>query len=335
VRLCVEKAITRIPMSCYRNHLQSIDDLITTYEAIRAGFVALALEKNRRATPYVAEARALKEAATQAESPVELLKIKGIEMGLLTAAGLSDKSLAHLMSEDKVEAINGLIKNFLEPAGANFPEELVFRFLLTRGDTLGGSMRNVGGALAQRKLTRAILSTLMIAGTRYHWQHSKSKKWIAMTNNDSEIELSLRGISWQSEIGNRTLIYNLTVPLVRSNVDLCLFNLNPAELVANKSSTIEPSVVAPYVIALGELKGGIDRAGADEHWKTAQAALNRIREAFSRVGHSPLTFFVGSAIARRMAGEIWNHLENGTLSNAANLNQENQVASISRWLCSL
>lgn len=114
-----------------------------------------------------------------------------------------------------------------------------------------------------------------------------------------------------------------------------MFNLNPAELVANKSSAIEPSVVAPYVIALGELKGGIDPAGADEHWKTAQAALNRIREAFSRVGHSPLIFFVGSAIARRMAGEIWNQLENGTLSNAANLNQDNQVASISRWLCSL
>ncbi|MFN6567848.1 type II restriction endonuclease [Dendronalium sp. ChiSLP03b] len=322
-------------MYAYRNHLQSIDDLVTTYEATRAGFVALALEKNRRATPYIAEARALQEAAGEAESPADLLKVKGIEMGLLTAAGLSDKSLAHLMSKDKIEAINGLIKNFLEPAGANFVEELVFRFLLTRGDTLGGSMRNVGGALAQRKLTRTILSTLTIAGNKYYWQHSKTKKWIAMTNNDSEIELSLRGISWESEIGSRTLIYNLTVPLVRSNVDLCLFNLAPAELVANKHSAIEPSVVAPYVMALGELKGGIDPAGADEHWKTAQAALNRIREAFSQVGHSPLTFFVGSAVAKRMAGEIWNQLENGTLTNAANLNEENQVASISRWLCSL
>jgi hypothetical protein len=46
-------------MTAYRNHLQSSDDLVTTYEATRAGFVALALEKNRRATPYVAEARAL------------------------------------------------------------------------------------------------------------------------------------------------------------------------------------------------------------------------------------------------------------------------------------
>jgi hypothetical protein len=227
-------------MTAYRNHLQSSDDLVTTYEATRAGFVALALEKNRRATPYVAEARALQAAANKVRSPNDLLNIQGIEMGLLTAAGLSDKSLAHLAPEDKIDAINGLIKNFLEPAGANFVEELVFRFLLTRGDTLGGSMRNVGGALAQRKLTRAIFSTLTIAGQSYHWQHSKTKKWVAMTNDDAEIELSLRGLSWESDLGRRTLIYNLNIPLVKSNVDLCLFNLAPEALPANKSSRIEP-----------------------------------------------------------------------------------------------
>ena len=36
-----------------------------------------------------------------------------------------------------------------------------------------------------------------------------------------------------------------------------------------------------------------------------------------------------------LAREIWEQLASGTLSNAANLNEENQVASISRWLCSL
>ncbi|MEG3976185.1 AvaI/BsoBI family type II restriction endonuclease [Microcoleus sp. herbarium8] len=40
-------------------------------------------------------------------------------------------------------------------------------------------------------------------------------------------------------------------------------------------------------------------------------------------------------MATRMAGEIWHQLENGTLTNAANLNEENQVASICRWLCNL
>ena len=197
-------------------------------------------------------------------------------------------------------------------------------------------MRNVGGALAQRKLTRAILSTLTIAGQRYHWQHSRTKKWIGMTNDDAEIELSLRGLSWESDLGRRTLIYNLNIPLVKSNVDICLFDLAPEALPANKSHNIKPVQLEPYTIALGELKGGIDPAGADEHWKTAQAALNRIRQSFADAGHLlPLTFFVGAAIERRMATEIWKQLESQTLSNAANLNEENQVASISRWLCSL
>jgi hypothetical protein len=321
--------MSRSATSPHQSHLQSSGDLVTSYEATRAGFVRLALEKNRRATPFVSEARALQQAASSAKTPADLLKIKEIEAGLLTAAGLSDKALTHLLPQDKPEAINELIRNFLEPAGEKFVEELVFRFLLTRGDTLGGSMRNVGGVLAQRKLTRAMISTLTIAGIDYHWQHATNRKWVQMTNDDSDIELSLHGLSWQSENGNRTLIYNFTVPLVENNVDMCLFNIAPDETKASKYKTPES------YIALGELKGGIDPAGADEHWKTARTALERIREAFSNAGASPYTFFIGAAIEKKMANEIWNQLENGILNNAANLNDQNQIASISLWLCSL
>ncbi|MBI2832288.1 MAG: restriction endonuclease [Chloroflexi bacterium] len=313
----------------YRKYLRSSNDLITTYEATRAGFVSLALEKNRRATPHVVEARALLEAASQAGKPSDLLKIKEIKAGLLTAAGLSDKALVHLSAADKADAVAGLIKNFLEPAGARFVEELVFRFLLIHGDALGGSMRNIGGVLAQRKLTRAILSTLSVAGIKYQWQHAKSRKWVNMTEEDSEIELSLRGISWSRGSQNRTLIYNLTVPLTKNNVDLCLFNLSPKELEASKYG------IAKSYVALGELKGGIDPAGADEHWKTARTALERINSAFAKTGHSPYTFFVGAAIEKKMADEIWNQLKDGILSLAANLNEENQIMAISRWLLSL
>ena len=313
----------------HRNHLQSSSDLVTNYEATRAGFVSLALERNRRATPFVSEARALQQVASLAKTPADLLKIEGIEAGLLTAAGLSDKALTHLQPEDEPEAVKELIKNFLEPADAKFVEELVFRFLLTRGDTLGGSMRNVGGALAQRKLTRAMISSLTIAGIDYHWQHARSKKWVQMTKDDSDIELSLRGLSWQSKNGKRTFVYNLTVPLVENNVDICLFNLAPDEVKASKYTRPES------YLALGELKGGIDPAGADEYWKTAGSALARIREAFSKAGVSPYSFFIGAAIEKKMASEIWSQLENGILNNAANLNNQNQIASISLWLCSL
>lgn len=313
----------------YRKHLRSSDELVTTYEATRAGFVALALERNRRATPYVAEARALQQAASQAKTPTDLLNIKGIEAGLWAAAGLSDKALTHLLPEDKTEAVQGLIKNFLEPAGTRFVEELVFRFLLTRGDTLGGSMRNVGGALAQRKLTRAILASLTLANIKYRWQHSKTRAWIEQTDDDADIELSLRGIAWRRGNKQRTIIYNLTVPLVKNNVDLCLFNAPPKAL-EERGYTLPNSY-----IALGELKGGIDPAGADEHWKTARTALERIRKAFAKARVSPSTFFIGAAVEKKMADEIWSQLEEGTLANAANLNDEKQIASVSRWLCAL
>jgi type II restriction enzyme len=57
-------------------------------------------------------------------------------------------------------------------------------------------------------------------------------------------------------------------------VDLSLFSCSA------KNLTREIIKIPSAYIALGELKGGIDPAGADEHWKTARTALNRIHEAF-------------------------------------------------------
>jgi len=310
----------------YKLHLKDWKVLLTSYEQVRAGFVALALERNRRATPYVEEARALKAAASGVDTPGQLLTIPDIEAALLTAAGISDKAAGHLEPKDKAEAIQGLIRNYLEPAGANFVEELVFRFLLTRGDTLGGSMRNAGGALAQRKLTRAIIATLTLAGIQYQWLHSGNNWWSLGIDNDADIEFYVNGLSWRTEGKARTLLYNRMVPLVQSNIDLILLACEPQEVALDNPE---------LYIALGELKGGIDPAGADEHWKTANSALARIRQAFASLQRKPFTFFFGAAIENRMAQEIWAQLEDGTLTNAANLTEPDQVASLSRWLCRL
>lgn len=326
MRLCLAETLTM--GNPYRQHLKSSEDLETSYEAIRAGFVALALEKNRRATPYVAEARALQSAASQAKVPADLLAMHDIRSALLTAAGVSDKAARHLQGSDKAEAIAGLVGKFLEPAGAKFVEELVFRFLLTRGDTLGGSMRNVGGFIAQCKLTRAVIAYLKLSATPSQWLASDSAVWSPMPEDDADIEMNLRGLAWKSGQSSRTLIYNLTVPLFGNNVDLCLFNCAP---VVYSKEIKNPDAY----VALGELKGGIDPAGADEHWKTARTALSRIRDAFARRTLTPHTFFIGAAIESKMASEIWEMLESEVLNNAANLTVEEQIASIARWLCSL
>jgi hypothetical protein len=260
---------------------------------------------------------------------MDLLKIPAIRAGMLTAAGVSDKAAGHLQESDKDEAIRGLIGKFLDPAGVNFVEELVFRFLLTRGDTLGGSMRNVGGFMAQCKLTRSLIAHLNLGGTRFRWLPSDAKAWADKPEDDTDIELKLRGLAWGAGERSRTLIYNLTVPLFGNNVDLCLFRC------ASEAICKDVHGDAHAYVALGELKGGIDPAGADEHWKTARTALSRIREAFAKQKLAPHTFFIGAAIESKMANEIWNMLERGELENAANLTDDEQIASLTRWLCSL
>ena len=118
--------------------IKNANDLLTPHDKTRAGFIALALEKNYLAIPYVEEAKALKSLASRVKSPRELLEINDLKVGLLTASGLSEKSLSHLTEKDKIIAIKGLIKEFLEPAGLKFVDELVYRYLLIKGDSLGG-----------------------------------------------------------------------------------------------------------------------------------------------------------------------------------------------------
>jgi len=44
----------------FDQHLRLYQDLITPYDQIRSGFISLALEKNKKATPFIEEAKALK-----------------------------------------------------------------------------------------------------------------------------------------------------------------------------------------------------------------------------------------------------------------------------------
>jgi hypothetical protein len=91
-----------------------------------------------------------------------------------------------------------------------------------------------------------------------------------------------------------------------------------------------------YYLACGELKSGNDPAGGDEHWKTAWAAFDRIRNPSSVAKEfRPELFFVGRAIEAVMAVNIFERLENGVFSFAANLSNPQQVEALARWLTAL
>ena len=302
-------------------NLNSEDELIT-----------LALEKNYLAVPYIEEAKALKSLSSRVKKPKELLDIKDLRVGLLTASGLSEKSLNYLNEDDRTLAIKGLIEKFLEPAGENFVDELVYRYLLTKGDALGGKARNLAGVLGERKFLRSLLAVFNLSGIDYQWKDDETNVWLPKPQDDTGIEKRIKGLYWTKNNHKRLLIMNIMIPVVKKNVDLSILDGAITDLGRGKESIIHN---ANSYIALGELKGGIDPAGADEHWKTANSALDRIRKGFGKRKKFPLTFFIGAAIENSMAAEIFRQLQSGTLNNAANLTNDEQLTSICEWIINL
>ena len=304
--------------------IKQSSDLITTLEQTRAGFINFALEKNKRSTPIVESAKSLKVLASKATTPKALLKITDIRPALLTAAGLSDKAISYFTEKDKDIAINELIRNFLEPEGKYFIDELVYRYLLIKGDSLGGSMRNLVGAMAQQRLIRTLLSNMSVMGVDYNWFDNETKVWYAAPKNIMQIESRLKAVCWKTGRKKRVLAFN---PIVNNNIDICLFNADVETY--NKGNIVNET---DKILMLGELKGGIDPAGADEHWKTGNTALNRIRMAFKKDGREIATSFVAAAIEKKMASEIFGQLQKGTLSFAANLTIDEQLVNYCNWI---
>lgn len=250
--------------------VSSDKDLITSLAQTRAGFIETALAKNEKAKPYIEQAKTLRSYAQTVDSPKQLKNIPQIKNLLLTASGLSDKAHKYFNDSDKLEAIDKLIENFLEPAGKDFTDELVYRFLIIRGDSLGGKMRNYVGLVAQTKLIRKILSILEASGINYSILRKKKKarkKWDSKSYEDDFMDAeNIAAIAWNNSNKQRLLIFNAKIHLVDNNIDICLFNGTTSQY---------PDIVnhPDNTIMLGELKGGIDPAGADEHWKTGNTAL--------------------------------------------------------------
>jgi len=316
------------------NHFISCaDDLVTTHEQTRAGFLSIALEKNRFTDPFVRQALTFKAMVAQTSTPTDFLEMVDVRPFLLTAAGLSNKSMKYLTESDQISAIRDLITKFLEPSGENYIDETIFRFLLIKGDAVGGMMRNYIGALGQEKFVRALLSCLNVRGMEYRWMSNIGNGiWSEQTEDDHGIEKDLKALYWENKKKQkRILAFNITIPTVKKNVDICLFKCKDVDFDLGKIVS-EPK----NTIMLGELKAGIDPAGADEHWKTANTALTRIRSGFSSIGMKKLkTSFVGAAIASAMSKEIYKQLEEKVLTNAANLNNIEQLTDFCNWVLSL
>lgn len=72
----------------------------------------------------------------------------------------------------------------------------------------------------------------------------------------------------------------------------------------------------------GELKGGADPAGSDEHWKTATRAFDRILFACERTSRpKPPLSFIATILVERVAREAKDWIAQGKLKSVYNLTQ--------------
>ena len=164
-------------------------------------------------------------------------------------------------------------------------------------------MRNVVGQSAQDKLTEAIFARLETLGKKPERVLNKTKKTVA--------------IKW----ADRRVIFDKKPKFIDKSVDI---------IVVKGESARTGSLEDPEeYVCCGELKGGIDPAGADEHWKTAKTALERIATSFKDQGlNKPNLVFLGAAIEVAMSNEIFELLSSGWLTGVANINYADQFSEI-------
>ncbi len=278
------------------------DDLVTNKKSTISGFSWQAEEKVSRAQHYVSHAEHFKKQAINIKNIDDIRKDLVLTEFIIAACMLSKKSLSHLNIDTQNKIIENLI-DFNKLDDLAYQNQLEQRYFLTSGDSLGGTMRNVVGQFAQENLTESIIARLETLGKQPERILNKSHKTV--------------GIKWH----NRCILFDKKPKFINKSIDIIVVKGNSAK----EGYLEEPK----DYICCGELKGGIDPAGADEHWKTAKSALARIDEAFKTLNiEGPKLVFLGSAIETAMSKEIFSLLETQWLSGAANINYADQFNEV-------
>lgn len=307
-------------------YIASANDLVTSRGSIDEMMIALDLRCRQQSIPYLNQSKALwTKLKTSTKCCDDILALSDIKATLLLAAGYSVKAQGNMDDDDKNRLLAEFVDKVLRPYGEKYVDEIVFRYLLALGEQLGGRMRNAIGTMARERLSQQIVAHLRINAFPFS-VHTGNGGWIDGSDCTPGDEAAAKTIKWQNGEYCRMLVHNLNVPDVSKNVDFVVFNKAVGNIDAKSLSPILADK-KNYVV-MGELKGGIDPAGADEHWKTARAALDRIRASFKKV----YIAFVGAAIEKAMAEEIFTQLQSGLLDYAANLADERQLSAFCEWL---
>lgn len=143
--------------------IKSSQDLVTKKEDTIKGFKKQAEEKLKITNQYIDAAKKFEKILNECKSfeeIKELIKDNNIKPYLISALGFSEKSSSHIKEEiDSILA--GILDDlFLDDNIGKLKEKLIAQFLLIKGDSMGGTIRNLTGNQAGQELAKLIQKKL-------------------------------------------------------------------------------------------------------------------------------------------------------------------------------
>lgn len=207
--------------------------------------------------------------------------------------------------------------------------EMVFANL---GESIGGSWRNEVGRLAYAEVIGSLVRHLHHKGCLVAISYDLKGPLTGEIEEDEERTVSRDNLLTDSPdllvhlemIETNRVVYKRVA--LRNGNDLLLNRQIEWFDREGKSHKIGPDLsafLADNTLTWGgELKGGADPAGSDEHWKTATRAFDRILEASEKTARpKPKLSFMATILVDRVAREAALWIREGKLTSAYNLTQ--------------
>lgn len=232
---------------------------------------------------------------------------------------------------------NKIISEFIIISGVT-PLRHLEIVLSNIGDGLGGVSRNEVGRVASTQIMRYLLTDLhsirQVHSVRYFLKGSLD----SLEEGEEEQQEDVGELIFTDEMNLSNVLDNLERYRVKYK-EMTLNNgysllldrqliWRDVEVNEYKFGTdLHSRTDAIDMIWAGEIKGGADPAGSDEHWKTATKALQRIIDASRDTGRNqPQLSFLATILVDRVAFDAQQWINEGKLTSVYNLTRISENA---------
>lgn len=239
------------------------------------------------------------------------------------------------LADRLVQLFNGIVSALILEAGVDPYRHLEMAYS-NLGDSLGGAWRNEIGRLAYAEVLTLLILRLHGWGCLAYLRYDLKGPIV----QESDLPGEDSGVAGEWQIpGDRDLLAleGRLEEWKRRRVVYKELSLHNGNKLLNRQITWtdakdgSPLRLGPDLLSspdgnemlwAGELKGGADPAGSDEHWKTATQAFNRILLACVKTGRSqPPLSFIATILVERVAREAAQWIADGKLTSVYNLTQ--------------